>query len=236
MRSGSDLEDVNDFVEIKVSTVMDLLNDYAKLADNKENRELLINEIAENLGLSSQDKPISEILKEISDEITHLMHVDRMEDSVGQYTREGTARVEQKLAIHKKLNKLENHHSIDIGTRKLRCLIDAPYSSGENIFRSGISNSLFNLRSVPTLITGPINYNQVQFIADIFTNLITEGKSEIFERKGAISAIDAIHQEIDRAIVEQEEKAARKQSVEGNQWADMIKKERLSSIDKSHAH
>ncbi|WCR53835.1 MAG: hypothetical protein PG981_000857 [Wolbachia endosymbiont of Ctenocephalides orientis wCori] len=67
LRSGCALEDVGDFVEIKVSTVMDLLSDYAKLADNKENRELLINEIAENLGLSSQDKPISEILKEISD-------------------------------------------------------------------------------------------------------------------------------------------------------------------------
>ncbi|WCR53834.1 MAG: hypothetical protein PG981_000856 [Wolbachia endosymbiont of Ctenocephalides orientis wCori] len=67
----------------------------------------------------------------------------------------------------------------------------------------------------------------MQFIVDIFTNLITEGKSEIFERKGAISAIDAIHQEIDKAIVEQ--------SVEGRKWTSITENERLS-MDKSNAH
>ncbi|WP_264328999.1 hypothetical protein [Wolbachia endosymbiont (group A) of Andrena hattorfiana] len=64
LRSGSALEDVNDFVAIKVSTAMDLLSDYTKLEDNKENRELLISEVADNLGLSFQGKIASEVLKE----------------------------------------------------------------------------------------------------------------------------------------------------------------------------
>ncbi len=115
--SGVALEDVNDFVTIKVSTVMDLLSDYAKLEDNKENRELLISEVADNLGLSTQDKTASEVLMELG--------------------------------------------------------------------------------SLPSLIRGQVNHNQVQFVVNIFTNLIIEGKSEIYEKKGAINAIDAIHQKID---------------------------------------
>ena len=43
-------EDVDDIIEVRVSAVMDLLSDYAKLEDNKENRELLISEVADNLG------------------------------------------------------------------------------------------------------------------------------------------------------------------------------------------
>ena len=53
-------EDVDDIIEVRVSAVMDLLRDYTKLEDNKENRELLISEVADNLGLSTQDKTASE--------------------------------------------------------------------------------------------------------------------------------------------------------------------------------
>lgn len=100
LRSGSALEDVNDFVAIKVSTAMDLLSDYAKLEDNKENRELLISEVADNLGISSQDKEASGVIG-----------------------------------------------------------------------------------SLPSLIKGQVNHNQVQFVVNIFTNLIIEGKREIYEKK-----------------------------------------------------
>lgn len=151
---GLALEDVNDLVEVRVSTVMDLLSDYAKLEDNKENRELLISEVADNLGLSTQDKTASEVLME-----------------------------------------------------------------------SG---------SLPSLIRGQVNHNQVQFVVNIFTNLIIEGKREVYEKKGAINAIDAIYQKVDRAIVEQEKKATNKQDIESDKWTDRIKKQRLSA--KSHEH
>ncbi len=140
LRSGSALEDVNDFVAIKVSTAMDLLSDYAKLEDNKENRELLISEVADNLGLSTQDKTAPEILG-----------------------------------------------------------------------------------SLPSLIKGQVNHNQVQSVVNTFIKLIIEGKSEVYKEKNAINAIDAIHKEIDKAIVEQEKKATNKQDIENDKWIDRIK-------------
>lgn len=156
LRSGSALEDVNDFVAIKVSTAMDLLSDYAKLEDNKENRELLISEVADNLGLSTQDKTASEVSME--------------------------------------------------------------------------------LNSLPSLIKGQVNHNQVQSVVNIFTNLIIEGKSEVYKEKNAINAIDAIHKEIDKAIVEQEKKATNKQDIENDKWTDKIKKQRLSVESHEHLH
>jgi hypothetical protein len=153
LRSGSALEDVNDFVAIKVSTAMDLLSDYAKLEDNKENRELLISEVADNLGISSQDKEASGVIG-----------------------------------------------------------------------------------SLPSLIKGQVNHNQVQFVVNIFTNLIIEGKREIYEKKGAINAIDAIYQKVDKAIVEQEKKATNKQDIENDKWTDRIKKQRLSMESHEHLH
>jgi hypothetical protein len=153
LRSGSALEDVNDFVAIKVSTAMDLLSDYAKLEDNKENRELLISEVADNLGISSQDKEASGVIG-----------------------------------------------------------------------------------SLPSLIKGQVNHNQVQFVVNIFTNLIIEGKREIYEKKGAINAINAIYQKIDKAIVEQEKKTTNKQDIENDKWTDKIKKQRLSMESHEHLH
>lgn len=231
LRSGSAQEDVDDFVEIKVSTVMDLLIDYIKLENNKENRELLINEVADNLGLS-KGKKFSEILKEIGNQITHLMHVDRMEEHMTR-SKDLTAMVKKKFAIHENLDKLEDYRSGS--TRKLRCLIDRPYTFGEKQFTLGASNNLFNLRALPSLIKGPVNHNQVQFIANIFTNLITEGKEEIYTKKGAISAIDAIHKKVDEVIAKQEERTDSKHGTENNKWTDAIKEERLST-SKSHAH
>ncbi|OJH30618.1 hypothetical protein Wxf_02945 [Armadillidium vulgare] len=143
--SGVALEDVNDFVAIKVSTAMDLLSDYAKLEDNKENRELLISEVADNLGISSQDKEASGVIG-----------------------------------------------------------------------------------SLPSLIKGQVNHNQVQCVVNIFTNLIIEGKSEIYEKKGAVNAIDAIHQKVDKAIVEQD--------IGNDNWTDKIKKQRLSMESHEHLH
>ncbi len=148
---GLALEDVNDLVEVRVSTVMDLLSNYAKLEDNKENRELLTSEVADNLGLSIQDKTASEVLME--------------------------------------------------------------------------------LNSLPSLIKGQVNHNQVQFVVNIFTNLIIEGKSEVYKEK---NAIDAIHQKIDKAIVEQEKRATNKQDIENDKWTDRIKKQKLSV--ESHEH
>ncbi len=153
LRSGSAIEDVDDFIATKVPTVMDLLSDYAKLEDNKENRELLISEVADNLGLSFQGKIASEVLG-----------------------------------------------------------------------------------SLPSLIRGHINHNQVQSVVNIFSNLIIEGKSEIYEKKGAINSIDAVHQKIDKAIVEQEEKATNKQDIENDKWTDRIKKQRLSVESHEHLH
>ncbi|WP_375316284.1 hypothetical protein [Wolbachia endosymbiont (group A) of Colletes cunicularius] len=83
---GLALEDVNDLVEVRVSTVMDLLSDYAKLEDNKENRELLISEVADNLGLSFQGKIASEVLKEFDDEM--LMNSEGIESNIDQHVME----------------------------------------------------------------------------------------------------------------------------------------------------
>ncbi|BET35020.1 MULTISPECIES: hypothetical protein [Wolbachia] len=149
-------EDVDDIIEVRVSTVMDLLRDYTKLEDNKENRELLISEVADNLGLSTQDKTASEVLME--------------------------------------------------------------------------------LNSLPSSIKGQVNHNQVQFVVNIFTNLIVEGKSEVYKEKNAINAIDAIHQKIDKAIVEQEKRATNKQDIENDKWTDKIKKQRLSMESHGHLH
>lgn len=148
---GLALEDVNDLVEVRVSTVMDLLSDYAKLEDNKENRELLISEVADNLGLSTQDKTALEVLME--------------------------------------------------------------------------------LNSLPSLIRGHINHNQVQSVVNTFIKLIIEGKSEVYKEK---NAIDAIYQKVDKAIVEQEKRATNKQDIENDKWTDKIKKQRLSV--ESHEH
>ncbi|MFP3014712.1 MAG: hypothetical protein ACEY3B_00025 [Wolbachia sp.] len=146
-------EDVDGIIEVRVSAVMDLLSDYAKLEDNKENRELLISEVADNLGLSFQGKISSEVLG-----------------------------------------------------------------------------------SLPFLIKDKVNHNQVQFVVNIFTNLIIEGKSEMYEKKGAINAIDAIHQKVDKAIAEQEKKATNKQDIENDKWTDRIKKQRLSVESHEHLH
>lgn len=176
LRSGSALEDVNDFVAIKVSTAMDLLSDYAKLEDNKENRELLISEVADNLGLSFQGKIASEVLKEFDDEM--LMHIEGIDNNIGQ-------------------------HIMELG-------------------------------SLPSLIRGHINHNQVQSVVNTFIKLIIEGKSEVYKEKNAINAIDAIHQKIDKAIVEQEKKATNKQDIENDKWTDRIKKQNYSA--ESHEH
>uniref|UniRef100_A0A3B0J8K6 Uncharacterized protein n=1 Tax=Wolbachia endosymbiont of Aleurodicus dispersus TaxID=1288877 RepID=A0A3B0J8K6_9RICK len=156
LESGVALEDVDDIIEVRVSSVMDLLRDYNKLEDNKENRELLISEVADNLGLSTQDKTASEVLME--------------------------------------------------------------------------------LNSLPSSIKGQVNHNQVQFVVNIFTNLIVEGKSEVYKEKNAINAIDAIHQKIDKAIVDQEKRATNKQDIENDKWTDKIKKQRLSMESHGHLH
>ncbi|MDE5062384.1 hypothetical protein OZD70_03885 [Wolbachia endosymbiont of Drosophila tsacasi] len=180
MRSGSALEDTNDFVAIKVSTAMDLLSDYAKLEDDKENRELLISEVADNLGLSFQGKTASEVLKKSDDKTIKLMHTEGIENNIGQHTME--------------------------------------------------------LRSLPSLIKGQVNHNQVQFVVNIFTNLIIEGKSEVYKEKNAINAIDAVYQKVDKAIVEQEKKVDNKQGIENEKWTDRIKKQRLSMESHGHLH
>ncbi|UIP92908.1 hypothetical protein JSQ73_000790 [Wolbachia endosymbiont of Anopheles demeilloni] len=146
-------EDVDDIIEVRVSAVMDLLRDYTKLEDNKENRELLISEVVDNLGLSTQDKTASEVL--------------------------------------------------------------------------------MKLNSLPSSIKGQVNHNQVQFVVNIFTNLIVEGKSEVYKEK---NAIDAIHQKIDKVIVEQEKRATNKQDIENDKWTDKIKKQRLSMESHGHLH
>ncbi len=163
-------EDVDGIVEVRVSTVMDLLSDYAKLEDNKENRELLISEVADNLGLSFQGKIASEVLKEFDDKM--LMHTEGIDNNIGQHIME--------------------------------------------------------LSSLSSLMKGQVNHNQVQFIVNIFTNLIIEGKREVYKEKNAINAIDAIHQKIDKAIVKQEKKTTNKQDIENDKWTDKIKKQRLS--------
>ncbi len=171
-------EDVDGIVEVRVSTVMDLLSDYAKLEDNKENRELLISEVADNLGLSFQGKIASEVLKEFDDEM--LMHTEGIDNNIGQ-------------------------HIMELG-------------------------------SLPSLIRGHINHNQVQSVVNTFIKLIIEGKSEVYKEKNAINAIDAIHKEIDKAIVEQEEKATNKQDIENDKWTDRITKQRLSVESHEHLH
>lgn len=147
-------EDVDDIVEVRVSTVIDLLSDYAKLEDNKEHRELLISKVADNLGLSTQDKTAPEVLMELG--------------------------------------------------------------------------------SLPSLTKGQVNHNQVQSVVNTFIKLIIEGKSEVYKKGGAINAIDAIHKEIDKAIVEQEKKATNKQDIENDKWTDRIKKQNYSA--ESHEH
>ncbi|MGL9725605.1 MAG: hypothetical protein ACR5KV_02655 [Wolbachia sp.] len=109
-------------------TVIDLLSNYVKLEDNKENRELLIKEVIDNLGLSSQN-----------------------------YT-----------------------------------------------FHNNSGSSA--LEFLPSLVKDPVNYNQAQFIANIFTKLIIEEKSEVYKKQGAINAIDTINWKVDEKIIEQEEK------------------------------
>ncbi|WP_341822478.1 hypothetical protein [Wolbachia endosymbiont (group A) of Clivina fossor] len=180
LRSGSALEDVNDLVEVRVSTVMDLLSDYAKLEDNKENRELLISEVADNLGLSFQGKIASEVLKEFDDEIIKLMHTEGIKNNIGQ-------------------------HIMELG-------------------------------SLPSLIKGQVNHNQVQSVVNTFIKLIIEGKSEVYKEKNAINAIDAIYQKVDKAIVEQEKRATNKQDIENDKWTDKIKKQRLSVESHEHLH
>ncbi|NEV49578.1 hypothetical protein EUZ93_03690 [Wolbachia pipientis] len=171
-------EDVDDIIEVRVSAVMDLLRDYAKLEANKENRELLISEVADNLGLFFQGKTASEVLKKSDDKTIKLMHTEGIENNIDQHIME--------------------------------------------------------LRSLPSLIKGQVNHNQVQFVVNIFTNLIIEGKSEVYKEKNAINAIDAIHQKIDKAIVEQEKRATNKQDIENDKWTDRIKKQKLSV--ESHQH
>ncbi|BEP32311.1 MAG: hypothetical protein WBIAU2_05380 [Wolbachia endosymbiont of Drosophila biauraria] len=144
-------EDVDDVVEVRVSTVIDLLSDYAKLEDNKEHRELLISKVADNLGLSIQDKTAPEVLMELG--------------------------------------------------------------------------------SSPSLTKGQVNHNQVQSVVNTFIKLIIEGKSEVYKKGGAINAI---HKEIDKAIVEQEKKATNKQDIENDKWTDRIKKQNYSA--ESHEH
>lgn len=173
-------EDVDDIIEVRVSAVMDLLRDYAKLEANKENRELLISEVADNLGLSFQGKTASEVLKKSDDKTIKLMHTEGIENNIDQHIME--------------------------------------------------------LRSLPSLIKGQVNHNQVQFVVNIFTNLIIEGKSEIYKEKNAINAIDAIHQKIDKAIVEQEKRATNKQDIENDKWTDRIKKQKLSMESHEHLH
>lgn len=150
-------EDVDGIVEVRVSTVMDLLSDYAKLEDNKENRELLINEVADNLGLFTQDKTVSEVLMELS--------------------------------------------------------------------------------SLPSLIRDQVDHSQVEFVANIFADLITTGKREIYEeQEGAINPIDAIRrkiQKVSNTIVEQEA-TNKQQGVEVGKWTHMIEEQKLSV--KSHGH
>ncbi|WP_338406829.1 hypothetical protein [Wolbachia endosymbiont (group A) of Longitarsus flavicornis] len=170
---GLALEDVNDLVEVRVSTVMDLLSDYAKLEDNKENRELLISEVADNLGLSFQGKIASEVLKEFDDEM--LMHTEGIDNNIGQHVME--------------------------------------------------------LGSLPSLIKGQVNHNQVQSVVNTFIKLIIEGKSEVYKEK---NAINAIYQKVDKAIVEQEKRATNKQDIENDKWTDRIKKQKLSV--ESHEH
>ncbi|MGL9779229.1 MAG: hypothetical protein ACR5K5_03100 [Wolbachia sp.] len=173
-------EDVDDIIEVRVSAVMDLLRDYAKLEANKENRELLISEVADNLGLSFQGKTASEVLKKSDDKTIKLMHTEGIENNIDQHIME--------------------------------------------------------LRSLPSLIKGQVNHNQVQFVVNIFTNLIIEGKSEIYKEKNAINAIDAIHQKIDKAIVEREKRATNKQDIENDKWTDRIKKQKLSMESHEHLH
>nr|WP_253309256.1 hypothetical protein [Rickettsia endosymbiont of Ceutorhynchus assimilis] len=168
-------EDVDGIVEVRVSTVMDLLSNYAKLEDNKENRELLTSEVADNLGLSTQDKIASEVLKEFDDEIIKLMHTEGIKNNIGQ-------------------------HIMELG-------------------------------SLPSLIKGQVNHNQVQSVVNTFIKLIIEGKSEVYKEK---NAINAIYQKVDKAIVEQEKRATNKQDIENDKWTDRIKKQKLSV--ESHEH
>ncbi|WP_168464566.1 hypothetical protein [Wolbachia endosymbiont of Ctenocephalides felis wCfeT] len=148
LKSGVKKEDIDAYVEVKVPTVIDLLSNYAKLEDTEENKELLIKEVTDNLGLSSHD---------------HISHGN---------------------------------------------------------------SSPFALKFLPSLVKGTINYDHAKFVANTFTKLIIEGKSEIYEKQGAINAIDAINQKVDKKIVEQEEKITNKHGTD--KWADKIKEQRLS--------
>ncbi|GFQ64128.1 uncharacterized protein TNCT_283221 [Trichonephila clavata] len=99
---------------------------------------------------------------------------------------------------------------------------------------NNIGQHIMELGSLPSLIRGHINHNQVQSVVNTFIKLIIEGKSEVYKEKNAINAIDAIHKEIDKAIVEQEKKATNKQDIENDKWTDRIKKQNYSA--ESHEH
>ncbi|MBV0899914.1 MAG: hypothetical protein KTV77_04155 [Wolbachia endosymbiont of Fragariocoptes setiger] len=60
----SENKDIREFIETKIPIVSALISDCTKLEDNQENRDLLIDAIANNLGFQFQDKRASEILKE----------------------------------------------------------------------------------------------------------------------------------------------------------------------------
>ena len=101
---------------------------------------------------------------------------------------------------------------------------------------NNIGQHIMELCSLPSLIRGHVNHNQVQSVVDTFIKLITEGKSKVYKEKNAINAIDAIHRKVDKAIVEQEKRATNKQDIENDKWTDKIKKQRLSMESHGHLH
>lgn len=46
-----------------------------------------------------------------------------------------------------------------------------------------IGQHIMELGSLPSLIKGQVNHNQVQSVVNIFSNLIIKGKSEIYKKK-----------------------------------------------------
>ncbi|RDD35354.1 hypothetical protein Wcon_00475 [Wolbachia endosymbiont of Cylisticus convexus] len=55
-----------------------------------------------------------------------------------------------------------------------------------------------------------------------------KGKAKYTKKKGAVNAIHAIHQKVDKAIVEQD--------IGNDKWTDKIKKQRLSMESHEHLH
>lgn len=98
---------------------------------------------------------------------------------------------------------------------------------------NNIGQHIMELGSLPSLIRGHINHNQVQSVVNTFIKLIIEGKSEVYKEK---NAINAIYQKVDKAIVEQEKRATNKQDIENDKWTDKIKKQRLSVESHEHLH